>query len=279
MANETINIQNGVSPITIDTEVTEGSMRPVTSDGIYKAIQAGGGGGGLPSVTGADYGKLLVVDGQGSWEALELNLLPRYMRINAIIDGNEHFTTDDQFSVDFIMRAFNGGFAVNLAFELLGEATISFPPLKGIIYWNIDGEAEGGILTTSAIGRISNVHLFQIVISWNGTSNPVNVDIITYDAVSPKIMIPLVITDPLTYSGTTSVTSADLQAYDNNGVSLFFQVSVPGVGVVRFDATEKTGGGSSLAVGGTVFIPGMGLAYIETSGDTFTTTPLVAVSP
>lgn len=45
MANETLNIQNGVSPITIDTEVTEGSMRPVTSDGIYKAIQAGGGGG------------------------------------------------------------------------------------------------------------------------------------------------------------------------------------------------------------------------------------------
>ena len=43
MANETLNIQNGVSPITIDTEVTEGSMRPVTSDGIFKAIQAGGG--------------------------------------------------------------------------------------------------------------------------------------------------------------------------------------------------------------------------------------------
>lgn len=41
MANETLNIQNGVSPITIDTEVTEGSMRPVTSDGIYKAIRAG----------------------------------------------------------------------------------------------------------------------------------------------------------------------------------------------------------------------------------------------
>lgn len=51
MANETLNIQNGVSPITIDTEVTEGSMRPVTSDGIYKAIQAGGGGGGADVMT------------------------------------------------------------------------------------------------------------------------------------------------------------------------------------------------------------------------------------
>ena len=65
MANETLNIQNGVSPITIDTEVTEGSMRPVTSDGIYKAIQAGGGG--LPSVTDADEGKFAYVDENGEW--------------------------------------------------------------------------------------------------------------------------------------------------------------------------------------------------------------------
>lgn len=241
--------------------------------------QAGGGGGGLPSVTSADYGKMPIVSDQGQWEVQALNDHPRYMSIFATIDGNEHFTVDDELGVDFIMQAFNGGFAVNLNFETLGETTISFPPLKGIIFWDIDSEPAGGILTTSAIGRISNVHLFQIIISWNGTSNPVNIDIITYDAISPKIMIPLVITDPLTYSGTTSVTSADLQAYDDNGVSLFFQVSVPGVGDVRFDATERTGGGNSLAVGGFAFIPGIGLAYIETSGSTFTTTPLVAVSP
>lgn len=36
--NETLNIQNGVSPITIDTEVTEGSTRPVMGGGIYEAI-------------------------------------------------------------------------------------------------------------------------------------------------------------------------------------------------------------------------------------------------
>lgn len=36
--NETLNIQNGVSPITIDTKVTEGSMRPVTGGGIAEAI-------------------------------------------------------------------------------------------------------------------------------------------------------------------------------------------------------------------------------------------------
>lgn len=37
--NETLNIQNGVSPITIDTKVTEGSTRPVMGGGIYEAIQ------------------------------------------------------------------------------------------------------------------------------------------------------------------------------------------------------------------------------------------------
>ena len=36
--NETLNIQNGVSPITIDTKVTEGSTRPVMGGGIYEAI-------------------------------------------------------------------------------------------------------------------------------------------------------------------------------------------------------------------------------------------------
>lgn len=40
MPNETLNIQNGVSPITIDTNVTAGSTRPVMGGGIYEAIAA-----------------------------------------------------------------------------------------------------------------------------------------------------------------------------------------------------------------------------------------------
>lgn len=41
--------------LTFDSTPTQGSTNPVTSDGIYQAIQGGGGGGGIPIVDLFDY--------------------------------------------------------------------------------------------------------------------------------------------------------------------------------------------------------------------------------
>ena len=276
MANETLNIQNGVSPITIDTEVTEGSMRPVTSDGIYKAIQAGGGGGGLPSVTIADYGKMPIVDDQGHWSVKALNENPRYLSLSLSSSDGKTFTAVNQFYSESIVEAITGGFEVrvnalwndNFLFE------VTLPPLQLVRLW-----------TMSSYAAVTQGHIpgnmFQIIVSGVDPDTPqsaVAIEVLFYESAMPEKKISLVITDPITYSGTADITQSDIVNYKMLGASFSFEVNM-GQSVITFKATEIISNSGTYSVGGVVYIAGIGLAYIETSGSTFTTTPLVAVSP
>lgn len=153
MANETLNIQNGVSPITIDTEVTEGSMRPVTSDGIYKAIQAGGGGGSgdvlFVTVTRDENG-----DVTGSMSASEA-LAAQTAGKNVIINLNDYYEDEQGYVKQFVAIPFpasNGMWKVVRPADPFVEMRTASNILASVDGWAIHN-ASAEYLNCLVIGR------------------------------------------------------------------------------------------------------------------------------
>lgn len=236
-----------------------------------------GGGGGLPSVTDADYGKMPIVDDQGQWQVQDLNDLPRYIYIGLSTTDGKTFTANDTLYTETILRAINGGFEVRVTAlwndDVLFEATL--PPLKPFEIYSMGSYAA---VTQGVVGG----NMFQIIITSIDPDTPQDLAYITaifYDSAIPEKKISLSITDPITYSGTADITQSDIPDYIGVGASFVFEVNMVGQGIITFKATEIINNSGTYSVGGLVYIAGIGLAYIETSGSTFTTTPLVAVSP
>lgn len=248
-------------------------------ENMLAAMMFGGqaGGGGLPSVTGADWGKMPVVDDTGEWSVQDLNTSPRYISFALLTTDGKTFIADPDFqcSNELILRAIDGGFEVRVEafYDNNPYFEISLPPLKLVkaVLMSSYAAITQGLVIGSA---------FQIVvrnINPDMPQSPVDIIALGYESAIPEKKISLAITDPITYSGTADITQSDISSYISWGASFSFEVTV-GQSLITFKATEIINNGT-YSVGGVVYIAGMGLAYIETSGSTFTTTPLVSVSP
>lgn len=216
MANETLNIQNGVSPITIDTEVTEGSMRPVTSDGIYKAIQAGGGG--LPSVTSADEGKFAYVDENGEWQK---GYLDNYnTRLNSGLDftcvGNTLTYSGSFPPVNALLRAYNSHGSVSVVVHYGDGSYETIFPSE----WLSWGDALGLYVPVSFKGA------FVIVINFSDVVEGIHA---AYISANKFVEITLTPTDLV--SGTVDVSNSELaEAIGNrNDIKININAIIQGV--------------------------------------------------
>lgn len=95
MANETLNIQNGVSPITIDTEPTESSLRPVTSGGIFNAINNALKGGSFGSVYEDYWDSLITAAKVNSGEASIATILTDEGAINGMLTALDYINSTE----------------------------------------------------------------------------------------------------------------------------------------------------------------------------------------
>lgn len=246
-------------------------------ENMIAAMMFGGqaGGGGLPSVTDADDGKLLVAE-NGQWISTQLYAMPRYLLIELDTSDGETFTVRNSPTNHKVEQALYGGYSIDVICYSSGSVIFEahLPPLNSfdnILFHRPTAAFTSGI----ANGSLSLIF------------TDVNVDVpdgyctttVLYSSQSttPEVVIDLTVTDPNTYSGTADITQNTISTYASLGISFAFRVAIGGY-LITFKAIERLNDGT-WHIGGLVYLPGVGLAYIETSGSTFTTTPLVTVSP
>ena len=182
-------------------------------ENILAAMMFGGqaGGGGLPSITDDDYGKLLTVFDDGSWGASDLNDFPRYIPFSLSTSDGKTFIVNDHYDSATIYKAIMGGFEVRV--EAMWNDDVYFevtlPPLKIIKTFTMNSYAAytQGLVVGSAL-RI-------VVRNINPDTPQGSVDIIAlgYESAIPEKIISLAITDPITYSGTADITQSDISSY------------------------------------------------------------------